>query len=367
MIAALVCLVWIFLVFARKGFWMVREPNDTPPLPQNQPRVIALIPARDEAAVIGQAVRSVLAQDYPVEVIVVDDHSTDGTAQAAGNAGNAGNAPRLTIVSADALPAGWTGKMWAVSQGVAAAINTRPDYFLLTDADIEHDPANLQRLVARAESGGFDMVSLMVKLRCESLAERALIPAFVFFFFKLYPPGPETNGAAGGCILIRRTALERIGGIASIRAELIDDCALAGRVKQTGGKIWLGVTQSTHSIRGYGTFAEVERMIARTAFTQLGYSPWMLAGAIAGMTVTYLLPPVLALAGYRFAMAAWALMAISYIPVLRFYGRSPLWAPLLPLVALFYTAATVHSAIRYWSGKGGMWKGRAQATASLGR
>jgi hopene-associated glycosyltransferase HpnB len=193
------------------------------------------------------------------------------------------------------------------------------------------------------------------------LAERALIPAFVFFFFKLYPPGPDTSGAAGGCILIRRTALERIGGIASVKNELIDDCALAREVRRTGGRVWLGVTQSTRSIRDYTTFAEVERMISRTAFTQLNYSPWMLLGAVAGMFVTYFLPPLLTIAGYPLGAAAWLLMIIAYVPVLRFYGRSPLWAPFLPLVALFYTGATVHSAVRYWTGKGGMWKGRAQA------
>jgi hopene-associated glycosyltransferase HpnB len=355
MISALVCLIWIFLVFGRKGFWMVREPQDRP-VSAAKPHVAAVIPARDEAAVIGRAVGSLLRSDYPLDVFVVDDHSTDGTAEAAGTDA------RLTVVAADDLPPGWSGKLWAVSQGVAAAALHAPDYFLLTDADIEHAPDNLGRLVARAEAGGFDMVSLMVKLRCESFAEKALIPAFVFFFFKLYPPGPDTNGAAGGCILIRRTALERIGGIARIRGELIDDCALAREVKRTGGRVWLGVTRTTRSIRDYGSFADVEQMISRTAFTQLNYSSWMLLGAVAGMALTYLAPPVLAVAGYPLAMAAWALMAIAYTPVLRFYGRSLIWAPLLPLVALFYTGATVHSAVRYWTGKGGMWKGRAQAS-----
>jgi hopene-associated glycosyltransferase HpnB len=353
-ISALVCLIWIFLVIGRKGFWMVREPRDWP-VSATRPRVAAVIPARDEAAVIGRAVGSLLRSDYPLDVFVVDDHSTDGTAEAAGVDA------RLTVVTADDLPPGWSGKLWAVSQGIAAAASLAPDYFLLTDADIEHASDNLGRLVARAEVGGFDMVSLMVKLRCESFAEKALIPAFVFFFFKLYPPGPDTNGAAGGCILIRRTALERIGGIAKIRGELIDDCALAREVKRTGGRLWLGVTQTTLSIRDYDSFADVEQMISRTAFTQLNYSSWMLLGAVAGMALTYLAVPVLAIAGYPLAMAAWALMLIAYMPVLRFYGRSLSWAPLLPLVALFYTGATVHSAVRYWTGKGGMWKGRAQA------
>jgi hopene-associated glycosyltransferase HpnB len=264
----------------------------------------------------------------------------------------------LTIIPALPLPEGWTGKLWAVAQGVARA---RTRYILMTDADIEHAPDNVSRLVARAEAGGYDMVSLMVKLRCDSFAERALVPAFVFFFFKLYPPGPGTRGAAGGCILIRRDALERIGGVGKIRGELIDDCALAREVRSTGGTVWLGVTQTTRSIRECPTLGSVERMIARTAFTQLHYSAWMLAGAIAGMTVTYLLPPILAIAGYPLGVAAWLLMMIAYIPTLRFYGRSPLWALALPLIAAFYTGATVHSAIRYWTGKGGMWKGRVQA------
>jgi hopene-associated glycosyltransferase HpnB len=349
----------MFLVFARKRFWLVREAADAP-VSQNMPTVAAVIPARDEAEVVGRAVSSLLRSDYPVRIFLVDDHSTDGTASAA-RAAAGGEGERLSVISARALPSGWTGKLWAVSEGVEEATKTGPDYFLLTDADIEHAPENLSRLVARAEAGGFDMVSLMVKLRCESPAEKALIPAFVFFFFKLYPPGPDTNGAAGGCILIRRSALERIGGIARIKSELIDDCALAREVKRSGGKIWLGVTQTTRSIRDYPTFGDVEKMISRTAFTQLGYSAWMLMGAMAGMLVAYVLPPVLALLGYPLGWAAWALMTIAYLPTLLFYGRSALWAPFLPLVALFYTAATVHSAIRYWTGKGGTWKGRAQA------
>ncbi len=350
-ISGIACLIWIYLVFGRKSFWMVREPG-TVALGVKRPSVAAIIPARDEAEVIGRAVASLLGSDYPLRIVVVDDNSSDGTAKAAGCD------ERLSVLPGRPLPSGWTGKLWAVSQGVA---ETTPDYYLLTDADIEHAPGNVQQLVAQAEAGGFDIVSLMVKLRCQSLAEKALIPAFVFFFFKLYPPGPETNGAAGGCILIRGTALERIGGIARIAGELIDDCALAREVKKSGGKVWLGVTQSTHSIRDYPTFGDVERMISRTAFTQLGYSWWMLAGAIVGMTVTYLVPPALAMMGYPLAWAAWVLMMIAYIPILRFYGMSILWAPLLPLVAGFYTVATVHSAVRYSRGKGGMWKGRAQA------
>jgi hopene-associated glycosyltransferase HpnB len=320
-----------------------------------------VIPARNEARVVGQAVASVARQDYagPFEIFVVDDHSTDGTAEAARSA---------RVIEAGPLPEGWTGKVWAVSEGVRAAGAFRPDYYLFTDADIVHAPDNLGRLVALAEVGGYDLVSLMVLLRCETLAERALIPAFVFFFLKLYPPrwiastGHTTAGAAGGCILIRREALERVGGVAAIRGKLIDDCALARAVKRSGGRIWLGLTRATRSIREYGTFGEVGSMISRTAFTQLGYSPLLLAGTVAGMFAIYLLPPVLAM-GFRAwpAALAWVIMMAVYAPVLRLYGRSLAWAPVLPLVALFYTAATVNSAWRYWRGQGGEWKGRAQA------
>jgi hopene-associated glycosyltransferase HpnB len=248
-----------------------------------------------------------------------------------------------------------------VAQGAAAAGASKPEYLLLTDADIVHGPGEIEQLVTRAEAGGFELASLMVKLRCESFAERALIPAFVFFFFKLYPPGGKTCGAAGGCMLIRRGALERIGGIGKIRGELIDDCALAREVRASGGRVWLGVTHGTRSLRPYPAVSDVEEMIARTAFTQLGHSPWILFGAVFGMMFLYLEPPVLALMGSHWALAAWVLMTVSYVPVLRFYGRSPFYAPLLPLVALFYTGATIDSALRYWRGKGGMWKGRSQA------
>ncbi len=348
-IMAWVCwVIWVYLIFGRKFFWIVRLPGRVAPL-ASRPTVCAVIPARNEAEVVGRSVGSLLKSDYPIRIFLVDDHSTDSTAEAAGKSG------ALTVLQARALEAGWTGKLWAVSQGVEAASREFPAYYLLTDADIEHAADNVSQLVARAEEGRFDMVSLMVKLRCESWAEKALIPAFVFFFFMLYPPGAGTSGAAGGCILIRREALERIGGIARIRGELIDDCALAREVKASGGRLWLGVTQGTRSIRPYPGWRDVEQMIARTAFTQLGYSVWMLLGAVVGMTVTFLLPVALLFTG---AGIAWVLMTLAYVPVLRFYGRSILWALALPLVALFYMGATVHSAVLHWSGRGGLWKGR---------
>ena len=352
--------VWLCLLFGRGFFWWIREArlaSGPPPLR----RVAVVIPARNEAALIGKAVASLAAQDYPgpLEILVVDDHSTDRTAEAAQGA---------RVVAAGPLPDGWTGKLWAVSEGIREAAAFRANYFLLTDADVVHSPANLSRLVAHAEAGGYDLVSLMVELRSETLAERALIPAFVFFFLKLYPPrwiaNPKrsTAGAAGGCMLVRRDALERIGGIETIRGELIDDCALAKAVKRGGGRVWLGLSTETRSIRQYASFAEVGRMISRTAFTQLSHSPLLLAGTVLGMSAIYLAPPVLAL-GFRswLAALAWLTMMAAYAPVLRLYRRSLAWAPALPLVALFYTAATVASALQYWMGRGGAWKGRMQA------
>jgi hopene-associated glycosyltransferase HpnB len=354
----------VYLIFCRGGFWRIQE-TAAPTLAANDKAVAVVIPARNEEGVVAEAVNSLIRQSYPgrLHIFLVDDHSTDQTVAAAGRH------DRLTIVRARPLPHGWTGKLWAISEGLASAAAFQPDYFLLTDADIVHAPNSVSGLVARAEAGNLDLVSMMVKLECGSVAERAMIPAFVFFFFMLYPPGwiasarRGTAGAAGGCILIRPSAVRRIGGIEAIRGELIDDCALARAVK-AGGNIWLGVTSETRSIRGYPTFAEIRRMISRTAFTQLNHSVVLLAGTIVAMTIVYLAPPLLLLTRDPVAMicglAAWVLMILSYIPVLRFYGRSFLWAPFLPLVALFYLDATVESAILYWRGRGGEWKGRVQ-------
>ena len=350
---------WVYLVAARGWFWLVRDESEArSPAPAR--RVAAVIPARDEAPSIGRAVGSLVSQRGvgPVRVFVVDDHSSDGTGLLAAAAG-------AEVIRAQPLPAGWTGKMWAVSQGLAAALATRPDYVLLTDADIEHDAGSVAALVARAERDGLDLASLMVRLENRTFAERALIPAFVYFFLKLYPPRwiagrGATAGAAGGCMLARVSALDRIGGVSRIRDRIIDDCALAAEVKRSGGCLWLGLTSRTRSLRSYSGFGEVADMIARTAFTQLGHSTALLVGTVLGMSLIYLGPPVTALLGSRLGAAAWLLMALSYLPMLRLYRQSPLWAPFLPLVAAFYTWATVLSAVRYWSGRGGAWKGRLQ-------
>jgi len=365
---------WLYLLLARGRFWFM--PLSPPPAPAGplDARVVAVIPARNEAPVVGSAIASLAAQQYPGEftIVLVDDHSSDETAAAARAA-----APpeRLSVVTADPLPPGWTGKLWAVSEGIRRCGPLRPDYFLLTDADIVHAPDNLAGLVARAETEGYDLVSYMVQLECRTPAERLLIPAFVFFFFLLYPPAwirdrrRATAGAAGGCMLIRRQTLERVGSIAAIRDALIDDCSLAAAVKHAGGSVWLGLSTATRSIRPYATFGDVGRMISRSAFTQLRYSVWLLAATVAGLALTYLAPPVLALAcawpARALGIAAWLLMSMAYVPVLRIYRRRWFEAPLLPLAALFYVAATVHSAVAWWRGKGGQWKGRTQAVMPI--
>jgi hopene-associated glycosyltransferase HpnB len=371
--AALSLAVWLYLLFGRGWFWRMREsaPANERSDPANErggaPAVVAVIPARNEANVVGRAIASLAGQEYggQFHIVLVDDGSTDGTAEAA----RAAAGPELlTVVRAAPLPPGWTGKLWAVAEGVREARKMGPAYVLLTDADIVHAPFNLRQLTGRA-AAGFDLVSYMATLRCRTLAERALIPAFVFFFFMLYPPlwiaDPRraTAGAAGGCLLIRTEALERIGGIAAIGGELIDDCALARAVKRSGGRAWLGLSAATESIRDYATFGDIGRMISRTAFTQLRHSPWLLAGTAIGLAVTYLAPPVAALAGAQPAAAlgsaAWLAMTLAYWPAVRFYRQAPFWVPLLPLAAAFYLGATVHSAVSYWRGAGGDWKGRA--------
>jgi hopene-associated glycosyltransferase HpnB len=366
--AACGVLIWLYLVLGRGMFWRLRE--DASSLPQGTPcRIAIVIPARDEAETIGPAIRSLAAQNFtgPWHIFLVDDDSTDGTAEVARSSAHP---DLLTVTAAAPLAADWTGKLWALVEGVRQAESFRPDYVLFSDADVVHSPDDIAQLLARSEAGGYDLVSWMVKLRCETFAEKAMIPAFLFFFFMLYPPAwtestrRRTAGAAGGCILLRWKALIRIGGIAAISGELIEDCALAKAVKSTGGKIWLGATSNARSIRSYATFGAIGRMISRTAFWQLRHSAVLLVGTIAGMFLTFLLPPLLLLTGRPLAMAlgglAWVLMMAAYVPSLRFYGLSTLWAPVLPLVALFYTGATVHSAIRYWTGRGGEWKGRPQ-------
>jgi len=378
-VACLPLVIWAYLVVGRGGFWLARERDDRtePSAPAAWPAVTAVVPARDEADVIARSIGSLLAQDYPgpLRVILVDDNSSDGTARAARDAADAlAHGERLTVVSGAPLPAGWTGKLWAMNQGVANAAEDEvaPKYLLLTDADIAHAPDNLRRLVARAEAGGLALTSLMAKLSCVNGPERLLIPAFVYFFDMLYPfawvndAKNRLAAAAGGCMLARADALEAAGGIAAIRTAIIDDCALGAVMKQQG-PIWLGLTERAHSLRPYATVGEIGRMISRSAYAQLGYSPLLLAGTLAGMVLTYLAAPLVTIFApgpWRFVgLIAWALMTLSFLPMLRFYRRSPLWSLALPLIGALYTAFTVQSAIDVWRGRGGVWKGRAQALA----
>ena len=360
--------IWAYLLAAHGRFWQA-GPMLTPSAltqsgPMRAPDVCVVVPARDEAAGIAGALSSLLAQNYlgGLRIVLVDDESSDGTGAIARGLGD----PRLTVISGGPRPAGWSGKLWAVAQGIAAT--GASEYLLLTDADILHDPRHLGTLVAQAECGDLDMVSEMVELACESPAERALVPAFVFFFQMLYPfgwvndPRRATAAAAGGTILIRRRALERIGGIAAVRGALIDDVALAKAVK-AGGKIWLGHSALARSVRPYPDVADIWRMIARTAFTQLNYSPLLLIGTVLGMVIVWIAPPVLALFGEGLAqvlgLLAWLGAMASYLPTLGRFQRSPVWALALPLIAVFYTAATIGSAIDHWRGRGAVWKNRA--------
>jgi len=302
--ATIPLLIWIYLFFFRGEYWRVSKHLRLGRAPANSSaRVVAIIPARNEADVIARSITSLLSQSHPVTVVLVDDGSSDGTGQIARRtAEDLGLADRLTVRTGEPLPSGWSGKLWALTQGVEFAKALRPDYLLFTDADIEHEPANVQALIRVAENGAFDLASWMVKLECRTFAEQALIPAFVYFFFQLYPPAwiqssrRLTAGAAGGCILLRPEALARSGNLEAMRNAVIDDCALAAQVKRSGGRVYLGLTRSARSIRSYHSFEEVINMIARTAFNQLRHSVLLLLATVAGLLVTYLLPPILSLA-----------------------------------------------------------------------
>lgn len=373
LLGALTVAFWTWLLFARGRFWQVntnRAPRDLPPAPRVS--VAAVVPARNEADVIAPVVRALLSQrDFAIPVYVVDDGSTDGTADAARSAAvELGKMGRLTILHGKPLPPGWTGKLWAMQQGVERAMQSNPEWLLLADADVEQGPNTVGQLAAIAHRGPYDLASFMVKLHCKSFAERLLIPAFVFFFFKLYPPawirdpGRSTAGAAGGCILVRASRLKQAGGLEAIRDALIDDCSLAALIKRNGGKVWLGLTKQSRSLRPYDHFRDVERMVARTAFHQLHHSTLLLLGTVVGMSLLYLAPVLLLLSGAwpaaLLGAIAWLLMTISYAGVVRFYRLHVVWALTLPLAALFYEMATIHSALKYWAGSGGTWKGRHQ-------
>ena len=381
--ALLSLLGWIHLRFLRGGFWRSDQRlSASPPPPAAWPRVTAVVPARNEAEGIGRAIRSLLNQDYPgpFSIVVVDDNSTDGTAAEAMRA--AAGDPRLVVTAGAPLPKRWTGKLWTVHQGVGSALAGAPEteFLLLTDADIEHDSGNLRRLVATGRNEQRDLVSLMVLLRCETFWERLLVPPFIFFFQKLYPfpwvsdAGRPEAAAAGGCMLIRTAALQAAGGIAAIRGHLIDDCAMAIRIKQHGGTIWLGLTDETRSLRAYPRLRDVWSMVTRTAFTQLDHSPGKLLATVVGMLLLYLAPPLsvlhwLAGGGGEAAalgLGAWVMMAATFTPTLTLYRLSAAWSLVLPLAACLYVLMTIDSARLSWQGRGGVWKGRTfEADAAL--
>jgi hopene-associated glycosyltransferase HpnB len=359
MIAFLALIIWLYLFFLHGKFWQ-SGPELAPASPSECPDVDIIVPARDEAHTIAPVIASLLAQDYPgkFQVFLVDDNSTDGTAALAGIA------PNLHIITGAKKPAGWAGKLWALQQGVEASA---APVLLFADADITHDPRHLSALVTRLLAPRTDMVSEMVRLNCETLAEHALVPAFVYFFQMLYPfakvndPFSNISAAAGGTVLIRRDALARIGGIEKIKSALIDDVALAREVKKFG-PIYLGHSGLATSIRPYSEFADVFRMVSRSAFTQLNYSAILLALTLLGLVLVFLVPAYATIFGHGWhffsGLAAYALTAISYLPTAARYQVSKFWALVLPLIALFYMAATFSSALDHWRGTGAKWKNR---------
>jgi hopene-associated glycosyltransferase HpnB len=377
--------IWLYLTFLRSGFWRFKDDAGNAPIAEQEaswPRIVAIVPARNEAAHIGGCVRSLLSQRYGGEfsVVVIDDASSDATASMArGVARELQCESRLEVIRARALPPGWTGKVWAQAEGVehvraeSATRALAPEFLWFTDADIVHRPGVLQGLVAQSRADRLVLNSHMVHLRCTSFAERSLIPAFVFFFAMLYPFGAVNNprrriaAAAGGSMLVQRLALEQAGGLASIRGALIDDCALSAVLKQQG-PIRLALGHASFSIRAYPEFRDIWMMVARTAYTQLGYSPLVLLGTVIGLFLTYIVPPVMALTAHGLAAliagCTWLLMAVCFAPICRYYRRFPGWGVALPVIATFYLAATLGSAWNFARGRGGQWKDRHQANAA---
>ncbi|MFE0464503.1 glycosyltransferase [Kitasatospora sp. NPDC058965] len=376
---SLVC--WLWLALGQGFFWRTdqRLPPHRPE-PAHWPEVAVVVPARDEAAVLPLSLPGLLAQKYPgrARVILVDDHSSDGTADTARRLAAGGGLP-LTVTTPPPLPAGWTGKLWAVRHGVELA--GQAELLLLTDADIAHGPQTLAALVAAAEAGGppdrLDLVSQMARLRTETGWERLIVPAFVYFFAQLYPfrwsnrPGSRTAAAAGGCSLVRRAALERAGGVEVIRGAVIDDVSLARAVKRTGGRTWLGLSErspelAVTSVRPYQGLGPLWRMVSRSAYAQLRHSPALLLGTVLGLALIYLVPPLAAVAGAAggalpllgLGAGAWAVMTVTYLPMVRYYDRPAPAALLLPFTALLYLAMTVDSAVQHYRGRGAAWKGR---------
>ncbi len=368
---------WLWLLLCQGFFWRTdvrlpsydREPDDWP-------SVCVVVPARDEAAVLPASLPSLLAQDYPgrAEIFLVDDGSSDGTGELARELARRHGGLPLTVDS-PGEPPGRTGKLWAVRHGIGLARARGPEFLLLTDADIAHAPDSLRELVASARGGGFDAVSLMAKLRVESVWERLVVPAFVYFFAQLYPfrrigrKGARTAAAAGGCVLLRTEAAERARIPDAIRQAVIDDVALARAVKGGGGHIWLGLAERVDSVRPYPRLHDLWRMVSRSAYAQLRHSPPLLLGTVLGLALVYLVPPFALLTGLATGTTAaavcgglaWLVMTGTYAPMLRYYGQ-PLWlAPALPFTAFLYLLMTVDSAVQHYRGRGAAWKGRTYA------
>ena len=368
---------WLWLLLCQGFFWRTdirlparADPDDWPP-------VCVVVPARDEAAVLPESLPSLLAQDYPgrAEIFLVDDGSSDGTGELARALASRHGGLPLTVDSPGEPPAGWTGKLWAVRHGIGLARARDPEYLLLTDADIAHAPDSLRELVAAARTGGFDAVSLMARLRVESLWERLVVPAFVYFFAQLYPfrrigrRSARTAAAAGGCVLLRADAAERARIPDAIRQAVIDDVALARAVKGGGGHIWLGLAERVDSVRPYPRLHDLWRMVSRSAYAQLRHNPLLLLGTVVGLALVYLVPPVALLAGLTVGSTAtavlgglaWLVMTGTYVPMIRYYGQPLRLAPLLPFTAFLYLLMTVDSAVQHYRGRGAAWKGRTYA------
>ena len=374
-IASLSLGAWLFLLLFWGNFWRAdcRIDRLSSDRLQHYPTVCAIVPARNESEVIRTALNSLLTQAYQGQfsVVLVDDNSSDLTAEITSNmAAELDRSERLEIVRGEPLKLGWKGKLWAMHQGIEKANN--PDYWLFTDADIQHDRDNVAQLVTKAETEKLDLVSLMVQLQCQSWWEKLLIPAFVFFFQKLYPfpwvnnPHRSMAAAAGGCVLISNEALNEIGGIAAIKDALIDDCTLARAVKSTGKNIWLGLSETTVSLRGYDSLKTIWDTIARTAYTQLNYSPLLLAATVTSMALVYLTAPLGLVGGIvtedwllvSICILTWLLMSGAYLPTVKLYKLSFVWTVFLPAIAFLYTLMTIDSGIKYYRGSGGSWKGR---------
>lgn len=376
-IAAASLAAWGFLLLGQGFFWRTDQRLPPREAPSPWPSVAVVVPARDEAEMLPISLPSLLAQDYPgrAEIFLVDDSSTDGTGALARELADRFGGLPLTVVSPPEPEPGWTGKLWALRHGIELAREERPDYLLLTDADIAHEPDSLRELVAAARTNGLDLVSQMARLRVATAWERLIVPAFVYFFAQLYPfrrvnkPGARTAAAAGGCVLLRTETAERARIPDSIRQAVIDDVSMARAVRGAGGRIWLGLAERVDSVRPYPALSDLWRMVARSAYAQLLHSPLLLAGTVAGLAVVYLAPPAGVYAGLSggntpaglLGGAAWAVMAGTYVPVLRYYRQSLWLAPLLPFTALLYLLMTVDSAVRHYRGRGAAWKGRTYA------